>query len=195
MTTPRWIKIALIVSIGLNVGLAAPPLLMVTGVIDPPHPPGHPILMGGPGPGDIFVVDVASEVRRLADALDLDDNQRQRLEHELPGLLGPPPELRGEVEDFQGRLFTQLILRPDDDASVEELAALATRHHDAAFRQMTQRLRAVARELTPEQRTRLLELMNERREHLLGQVPGGPPPGQRAIVMPLPPMLGVATGS
>lgn len=187
----RWMKTALIISLGLNIGLATPPVLFGLGIIKGPfdkpgaagHPPPEPAL---PRPGDVVVFDLRTEFNRMIEDLDLSAGQRAKIEELIPSFTGPAPEMITDVENFHERLSRELLLGPDDPASFEALKKDAIETHTRVFEFMVGRVRAIAAELTPEQRRKLYTMLQERRGQLMG-FPNRPPAmGDRPFVFPIP---------
>lgn len=102
-----WLVLALLASLGVNLGLVAVQVVRARAVATPPGPGPEP---GGPDPGG-----------RLADHLRLEGEERQRflgLQRELAKVLR---EERGEIVRLRRELRAELVAPAPDRARVDRL--------------------------------------------------------------------------
>lgn len=101
---------------------------------------------------------------RMLDAAGANAEQKTKV-REIFGALGKDMRAMAEAGHSLHQQMGQLLLAPTiDAAAVESLRQQLSAHHDAASKRVTQAMLDAAAVLTPEQRAKLAQFMQHRRE-------------------------------
>ncbi len=167
------VKTALPMALALAVMLAPAALAQPSGRSMGPGP-GH-----GPGRGP--------NLERMTRHLDLTDQQRDQIRQILDNRRDGAAQLDTELRDARDRLHAAIHADVFDETGIRDAsAAVALLEADRAV-DMARTLQEVRQVLTPEQREKMGEMQQRRREHrqdrmhdrMMGGPPAGPPGGNR----------------
>jgi Spy/CpxP family protein refolding chaperone len=167
-------QVALWASIGLNVAfvlaLAVVVLFPDTGIRILAHSSAS---QAGRGPGSHGRGDpLQREFERIAKVIELTPDQRAKLQPLLDSASDEGRKRFGRMREERNSIFRSVIENLDDDEAFRKTIEDSRSFHEEMATEMLSRFREMVRELTPEQRTKLLAEV----DRLEG--PGPPPPGE-----------------
>ncbi|MCC7391038.1 Spy/CpxP family protein refolding chaperone [Candidatus Sumerlaeota bacterium] len=113
----------------------------------PPHHGGDRERSGDP---------LKREFYRIAKVIELEPAQRERIEAMLDACKKEGRSLYSQMKDERVKAFKSILSDPADDASFAKIIADSHDMHEAMALDMLSRFRAMVRELTAEQRAKLI---------------------------------------
>jgi hypothetical protein len=171
-----WLVIALLLSVGINVGLLAAVAvrrLDSRGAMDRGRPGPPPDAGGG---------DALSRVVRLADHLGLEGEPRRRFIDLQARFFQDTLRLRLDMGEVHRELRRELVSRNPDPKQVDRLTRESARIHLALEQATTKNVLTTRETLDPRQERQYLRILSRLRPAgpmgLLGPGPGRRPPGE-----------------
>jgi Spy/CpxP family protein refolding chaperone len=174
----RWgLALALLLSLGVNLGILATLAIRRAGPPDrPPRPEERPL---PPGPGG---EETPLRVIRLADRLGLEGAQRRRFVQMQGRFFLETLRLRTEQAEIFRELRRELTAPEPDSRRIEELTRSSAQTHLALQQAMARNVAATRELLDPEQERLYLDIISRLRPPGLAgepQRPRRPPPWQQ----------------
>lgn len=168
----RWgLALALLLSLGVNIGILA--TLAVRHAAPPDRPRPEEPRPGTPGaPGTSGDIEEPPRVVRLADRLGLEGEQRRRFVRLQGGFFAETLRLRTEQAEAVRELRRELTTPAPDRRRIEELTRASARAHLALQQAMARNVLATREILEPEQERLFLDIISRLRPGL----DGGPRP-------------------